>query len=168
MARYDARDAQVLVFTFKEGLLSAVAHDLKLTVKRFSIEVDGTKATGEFEPASLSVVTAMKDGQEAPSALPPFATGEIEKNAHADVLEVKRFPTVRFETTEVTPTAVAGKLTLHGVTKELRGVRKTDAGRDVAEFEFDQRDFGIKPYSAMLGTLKIKPKVVVRVSVPKP
>lgn len=26
----------------------------------------------------------------------------------------------------------------------------------------DQRDFGIKPFSAMLGTLKIKPTVVVR------
>jgi hypothetical protein len=34
----------------------------------------------------------------------------------------------------------------------------------VAEFRIDQRDFGIKPYSAMLGTLKIKPEVVVRVS----
>ncbi len=167
MARYDARDAEVLVFTFKEGLLSAVAHDLKLTVKRFSIEVDGVKATGEFEAGSLAVVTAMKDGGETPGALPAFAAGEIEKNAHGDVLDARRFPTIRFETTEVTPSTVAGRLTLHGVSKDLRGTRTTHDGKDVAEFEFDQRDFGIKPFSAMLGTLKIKPRIKVRVVVPK-
>ena len=30
-----------------------------------------------------------------------------------------------------------------------------------------QPDFGIKPYSALLGTLKIKPEVTVRCSVPR-
>jgi len=36
----------------------------------------------------------------------------------------------------------------------------------VAEVPIHQPDFGIKPYSAMLGALKVKPDLVVRCSVP--
>jgi hypothetical protein len=48
------------------------------------------------------------------------------------------------------------------VTHELRGKRTGTT----AEFSFDQRDFGLKPYSAMLGTLKVKPVVRVKVTLP--
>jgi hypothetical protein len=37
----------------------------------------------------------------------------------------------------------------------------------VAEIKLHQPDFGIKPFTAALGALKVKPDVVVRVSVPK-
>ena len=65
------------------------------------------------------------------------------------------------------PGAVEGELTLHGATRAVHGVRKDDAQSRVAEFRFDQRDFGIKPFSAMFGTLKIKPEVVVEVRIPR-
>ena len=62
MARHDASTAEVLVFTFKEGLLSPLAHDLKLRVTRFSLEVAETSdsVAAEFDPRSLVVLTAMK------------------------------------------------------------------------------------------------------------
>lgn len=164
MAHLDPSSAEVLVFTFKEGLLSAVAHDLKLRVTKFGLEVDGERVTGEFDPASLRVVNAMKDGQDNPGGLPGFALGEIEKNIVNDVLVPKRHPAIRFETTSITPAQVTGRLTLHGHTKDVTGVRKDAGEKKVAEFRIDQRDFGIKPFSAMLGTLKIKPEIVVRVS----
>jgi hypothetical protein len=37
----------------------------------------------------------------------------------------------------------------------------------VAEVKIHQPDFGIKPYTAALGALKVKPDVLVRVSVPR-
>ena len=37
----------------------------------------------------------------------------------------------------------------------------------VAELKLHQPDFGIKPYSAALGALKVKPDILVRVSVPR-
>ena len=158
-----------LVFTFKEGLLSPLAHDLKLRVTRFSLEVAETSdsVAAEFDPRSLVVLTAMKDGADSPSALPGFARGEIEKNIVNDVLEAKHHSAIRFETTKVTDTAVEGRLTLHGVTKSVTGTRRDEAKRWVAEFRLDQRDFGIKPYSAFLGTLRIRPEVMVRVSLPR-
>ena len=42
----------------------------------------------------------------------------------------------------------------------MRCGRKPDG---LLEARIDQRDFGIKPYSAMFGTLKVKPEVVVTV-----
>ena len=61
---------------------------------------------------------------------------------------------------QVSENEVVGKLTLHGQSQEIRGKRTGNS----AEFRIDQRAFGIKPYSAMLGALKVKPEVTVRVN----
>lgn len=162
MARLDPSAVEVHVFTFKEGLLSAVAHDLDLKVGRCTVDADGDTLRAEFDTSSLQVVSAMKDGA-ASEALSSSMKAEIEKNVVHDVLESRRHPTARFETKRVDAGQVEGALTLHGVTRPVRGARRSEGSWDVAEFRFDQRDFGIKPYSAMLGTLKIKPEVLVRV-----
>ena len=159
MARYDASSAEILVFTFKEGLLSAVAHDLKLRATRFTLEIDGDSARLELEAGSLKVVNAMKDGVDAPSLVRPSKFAEIEKNAAHEALGSKKYPTIRFVSTEVTATTLVGQLTLHGRTAEVRGARQGTT----AEFRLDQRRFGITPYSALLGALKVKPEVIVRV-----
>lgn len=166
MAKYDASNAEVTVFTYKEGLLSAVAHDLKIKVTRFSISADDDTARGEFDASSLVVVTAMKDGVENPGGLPPSGPDEVNKTIANDILKAARNPTIAFEG-KVSGAAIAGRLTLNGITKEIRGSAKEEAGKNVAEFRIDQREFGIKPYSAMLGAMKVKPEITVRVVLPK-
>jgi len=42
----DASTAECLVFTEKEGLLSGVAHDLKLRVERFRLRIDDDSVDG--------------------------------------------------------------------------------------------------------------------------
>jgi hypothetical protein len=37
----------------------------------------------------------------------------------------------------------------------------------VVELKLHQPDFGIKPFSAALGALRVKPDVMIRVSVPR-
>jgi polyisoprenoid-binding protein YceI len=86
--------------------------------------------------------------------------GEVEKNAAKDVLDVKRYPAITFVSTKVSDSELVGQLTLHGTTREVRGRRSGDT----AEFSLDQRDFGIKPFSAMLGSLKVKPVVTVKIT----
>lgn len=159
MARYDATNAKVFVFTFKDGLLSAMAHDLKLELTRFTIDLDETSARGEFDMSSIKVITPMKEGAEHPSLLPTALYGEIEKNARNDVLNAKKYPQVPFVSTVVNATEVIGQLTLAGTLRTVRGTRTGTT----AEFKLDVRDFGIKPFSAMLGALKVKPEVVVKV-----
>ena len=56
-----------------------------------------------------------------------------------------------------------GELTLHGVTKPLAARTRLVDGRQQLELTLHQPDYGITPYRAMLGTLKIKPDVTVRI-----
>lgn len=167
MPRFDATNAEVFVYSFKEGLLSPVAHDLKIKVERFEIEVAGDAVTATFDAASLKVVCVRKDGKDASSLLPAAAFSEIERNISKEVLKAARFPQVRFVSTAVTDTKVEGELTLCGVTATVSGRRVDDASHWGAQFDLNQTRFGIRPYSAMLGTLKVKPQVTVVVRLPR-
>jgi YceI-like protein len=168
MARFDASTAWCEVFTFREGALAAVGHDLKLRATRFEIEVGTTGVRARFDAGSLRVVAAMRAGREDPGALSEGDRREIERTCARQVLEVNRFPEIAFTSSEVKPDRVRGILSLHG--SHLPGdfaVNRVD-GRAVAEVELDVRPFGIRPYSAMLGALRVAPRVRVVVSTPWP
>ena len=61
MLRYDQNTAECFVYTYKEGVLSAVAHDLKLRVGAFWLTVDpqDSAVSASFDPNSIEVVCAM-------------------------------------------------------------------------------------------------------------
>lgn len=172
MIRFDESSADCRVLTFKEGLLSAVAHDLLLRVGAFSVEVDDARRSvvATFDPRSLRVVCAMQGGVEKPRALTDANRSEIESNIVRHVLEPDRHPVIRFESTAVDDTpggwAVEGSLSLHGTTRPIRVAVTRGADATVAEATVHQPDFGIRPYSALLGALRVRPDVVVRVVLP--
>ena len=164
-----ASGARLFVSTYKEGLLSAVAHDLKLQCERFRVEIadDESSITATFDPASLKVVTAMKDRRDNPSGLPHLLFHEVEKNIADDVLRPKKHPEIRFTSTKVTATGVDGTLTLCGQQRPVHVERSDDGAAYVGRVRLDQREFGIKPFSAMMGTLKIQPHVDVEIRLPR-
>lgn len=167
--RLDENSAECLVFTFKEGMLSAIAHDLKIKVGRFSVEAEGDPAapsrlSASFEVASLRVQCAMKDGAENHDSLSDGDKKKIEKTIADEVLNPAKFAQVRFESTKIEGDRIEGKLTLHGVERPLSLVARREGSLRVVEVSLDQTQFGIKPYSAMMGTLRIKPQVTVRLS----
>ncbi len=170
MPRVDAASAQCLVFTYKEGLLSAVAHDLKLQVTRFTVDIADSAVTAEFATDSLRVLHALRDGREDASALSDGDRRKIEKNIVEDVLSAARYPTIRFASTSVAKNAagfeVSGELTLHGQRRPLRAQVRREGSRLVTEVVLNQPEFGIKPYTAMLGALRIRPDVRIELSVP--
>ena len=171
MAKFDAHNAECQVFTFKEGALSALAHDLEIGVGRFTIDVTPELAIdATFDAGSLTVLHAIKDGR--PHDVGDGDRRKIEKNLREDVLDTRRYPEIRFRAAKATPAGdgfvLAGELTLHGKTRPLEIKTRAVAGKQVAEITLHQPDFGIKPFSAMLGTLKIKPDIKVRVSLAWP
>jgi hypothetical protein len=170
MPRFDASSADCFVYTYKEGLLSAVAHDLKLRVTRFSIDVDDDAVRADFAADSLRVLHAIRDGRDDPSALSPADRQKIENNIVEDVLLARRYPSIRFvgrALREVSQAVnVEGELSLHGKTNPIRLRVSTTAERWTAEVVLSQPDFGIKPYTAMLGTLRVRPDVRVAISLP--
>jgi polyisoprenoid-binding protein YceI len=172
MPRFTGADADCRVFTFKEGLLSAVAHDLEIRVQRFHVEWDDarTRVEGSWDPTSLRVLHALKDGAPSPSSLSDRDKQKIESNIADEVLETRRFPDVRFTSSAIEADGegwtVRGTLALHGATREITARVAREGDRWVSEVTLQQPDFGITPYRAMMGTLRVKPEVRVRIAVP--
>jgi polyisoprenoid-binding protein YceI len=160
--RCDATTAECLVFTFRQGLLAAVGHDLCLRVGRFTVEIgDDDAITAEFDATSLRPIGDVSTADAR----------KIERNAADDVLDARRFPAIAFRSTEVTRDGerarIAGTLALHGVTRPIAFDAVADAAGWRAEVRLDQRDFGIRPYVALLGALRVRADVVVRIVVPR-
>ncbi len=171
MPKFDQRNAECRVFTFKEGVLSALAHDLELDIGRFTIEIsDELAVDATFAAGSVTVLHAIKNGRPV-----PMSDGDkrkIERNIVDDVLDTRRYPEIRFRAAKATPAGdgfvLAGELSLHGKTRPLEIKTQLANGRQVAEVTLQQPDFGIKPYSAMLGALKIRAAVKVRLALAWP
>jgi len=90
----------------------------------------------------------------------------------ADFFEVREYPTARFESTKIAPgkggsTQVTGKLTLHGVTKEIAfpvSTQITPKGLTlVSQFTIDRSQFGMT-----YGAGKVDDKVTLNVVVGEP
>jgi hypothetical protein len=169
----DSDSAECLIFTFKEGLFSAVAHDLKLRVDEFEVAIDEpTRSVAAiFNADSLRVIAAMRDGNEDPAALSEENRHQIELNIRLDVLESRQFPDIVFVSESVDEKdkgyIVRGELALHGVTQRITFpvTRRSDAL--LAEVHVYQPDYGIVPYSAMMGAIRVRPTVNVRLTVPQ-
>jgi hypothetical protein len=173
MNTLDASTATCQVFTYKEGLLSAVAHDLKIEVRRFTMEVDPVARTicATFDATSLTVVCAMKDGVERPDALSPKDRRDIEENIAKDVLVTKKFRDITFRASQVEQTGagfrVRGELRIRDKAGPVTFMVRPTGDNMEAQVRLHQPDFGIKPFAAMLGALKIKPDIEVRLAVPR-
>lgn len=170
--RYDASNAECLVFTYKEGLLSRVGHDLKFTVRTFEVDFDPTSGSlvATFDPRTVDCVTAMKKGRENRKGLSAKDMRQIQENMERDVLRPSRYPTIRFESSDVVPEGggyrVRGTLELVGRSRPVSALARPVGGSLVAEVRLHQPDFGIEPFSALMGTLRIQPTVLVRLTIP--
>lgn len=158
-------DAEIIVLTFKEGLLSRVAHDLKLRAERVTVVATGGTVEVTVDARSLRVVCAMADGRESHGTLSAADMRKIEHNLVEDVLAAARYPTITFRSDPLRPGVVSGALTLHGVTRRVTAPAHRAADLWTARFDLHQPDFGIRPYSAMMGALRVRPDVQVHVAV---
>lgn len=156
---------RVLVFTYKEGLLSRLAHDLQIECHRFEIERHGTEVTGRFALGSLRVDGAVQHGRVAPGVLSDGDRRKIEQTMADDVLESRRFAEATLRATLVPATrTLEGSLTLHGRTASLPPVVVQRRGAQwVAEVTLQPSRWGIAPYRALAGALKLQDRVMVRV-----
>src|SRR3989337_238748 len=126
MPQYTEKNGSVLVFTFKDGLLSKVAHDLKVMVTRFNVTVDPSPLSikAELDPRSLRVHSAMQDGEENPKALSDSDKEKIASQIQKEVLETDQHGTITFTSRSVERRAdggynITGDLGLHGTSRSI-------------------------------------------------
>ncbi len=167
-----ANNASIHIYTYKAGLLAAVGHDVLLRVADFSLQADPAELSisGTIDPLSIEVVNATNDDVENPGALSESDRETILKYVQKNILNVSRYPEISFESTDVYDEdgewEVEGDLTLHGTTRSITLTAQVEDDALVGEISLNQPAYGIKPFSAMMGTLKIKPDVRIVIRVP--
>lgn len=174
MPKFTAAEAECLIFTLKDGLLSKIAHDLKIRVTQFELEVseEPLSVKASFETNSLQVVAAMQDGEENSGTLSAGDKEKIAKQIGSEVLHSDQHPRATFQSSSISAGVegghqLQGELILHGVTKEISVEARAVEGKLVAELSLHQPDYGIKPFKAMMGTLKVKPDIRIRLTIPQ-
>lgn len=159
----------VRVLTFKEGLLSRVAHDLSLRLERHRVATDGSRLEADLYPESLVVEGAIRGGQLDPALLSEADKRDIGVNIREKVLHTSTHPAIELRA-DVFRTdgriELGGPLRMLGRPVEIRfEVRELD-GKWSGEVELVPSHWGIQPFKALLGAIKVQDRVVVRFDFP--
>jgi polyisoprenoid-binding protein YceI len=161
---------RIILRTFRDGLAAQAGHDLTIEATRWS----GVLAVKEdLSPAGLDVTIDMgalvvRDGTGGVKALTDRDRREIAVTARK-VLASDRHPEAVFAAAGFEPNAggggeISGTLTIRGQERPLRvQVSQTGADRYHAEAHVIQSEYGIKPYTAFLGALRVRDAVDVAV-----
>lgn len=172
-----AGESSFWVFVPKAGLLSGFAHDHEIGVKSFTgkIVVPESGASGgslELDVDATSLAVLDKKPSEDDKK-------KIANSMHTEVLESAKHPKITFKSVSVNdlkPTGgdaynftLNGDLTLHGVTKRIAVPVSLTINaqelRAIGKYTLRQTDFGIKPYSAAGGTIKVKNEITVNFNI---
>ncbi|GII00144.1 YceI family protein [Planobispora takensis] len=158
----------LILRTSRQGLAAQAGHDLTIEVTRWSGE-----AVVAEDPAASSVTVTADTGSlrvvAGSGGVKPLTEREKQEIAATArrLLGSDRRPEARFTSAEVSPggdggATVTGTLALLGRERPLRlEVAHLGGGRYRATGRVVQSEYGIKPYSAFFGALKLADAVEV-------
>jgi polyisoprenoid-binding protein YceI len=167
--RFAPSQSTFTVQAFASGLLAVLGHSPTFAVGEFS----GSVRFDPADPRSLAVaLTVRAESLDLLDRVKPADRDDILGRARFDVLETDRFPEVAFRTSQAAAepagdgrfqAVLGGTLSLHGVERPLR----IDAQMTVAPESLRLRGhlplrmspFGIKPVTALRGTIRLKDEV---------
>jgi polyisoprenoid-binding protein YceI len=157
---------RILLRTFRDGLAAQAGHDLTIEATRWSGEL---VVNDDLSPASLEVridlgALVVREGTGGVKPLTDRDRREMAVTARK-VLGTDQHPEAVFAADSFRPAAdgggeISGTFTLRGQSRPLRlQVKQTGTDRYHAETQVVQSDYGIKPYTAFLGALRVRDAV---------
>jgi polyisoprenoid-binding protein YceI len=167
--RLSASDGELLVHTDVAGRASKMGHRLTIAVQRWHATVQW--ADGAPASAHLRVDVDSLDVLRGEGGLTPLSGPEkilVRTNA-LRLLGAGRFPEILFDADGIAHSndgyRLSGTLQIHGKARphviDLRTEDLGDAWRLSTESVVRQSDFGVKPYSLLMGSLKVADDVTV-------
>lgn len=168
-------EGRLLVKVFREGVAAMVGHDLVFEARSWHakvvVEPDPGSSTLEasVDVASLSIVDAI--GGAKPLSRSDHA--DIKKNIEEKILSTRSFPSITFQSTGVswdgdTKATVSGDLSVIGAIRPVDIALQLSGGQARASFTVVQSRWGIKPFKALMGALKVRDAVEVTLELPLP
>lgn len=163
-------EGRVEVYTFKEGLLGRAAHDLRLTVQDFSIDGSPDQLEARFDIRGFRVDGAMRDGRLDERVLGDKDKREILDNIRNKILHADR--PLRFRgkagLRDDGGYRVSGELEMAGQSRPVELALDRSGDRLRGEIELTPSRWGVKPFKALMGAIKLQDRVRVRFDLPAP
>jgi polyisoprenoid-binding protein YceI len=158
----------LLVRTARSGLGRRAGHDLTLVVTRWSAQVTADPAEPANSGVSVEIEAGsfeVREGTGGVLALTGSDRDEIVKIIRGRVLQTSAHPLITFRSTRVEGTleafTVEGDLTIMGRTRPVTVRGKVSGDRLTGGATVVQSQWGIKPYSALFGQLRVADPVEV-------
>ena len=161
----DFAASKITVHVEKTGLFSAFAHNHVIAAPLASGAIDVQKQTIQltFRAADMKVLDPDASASDRST---------VETNMKGDeVLDVARFPEIKFVSTSVDAPAtgagvpahyqVHGNLTLHGVTRPIEMSVVFSGGHYTGKVTLKQTDFGITPIKIGGGAIRVKDPIEI-------
>jgi polyisoprenoid-binding protein YceI len=165
----DAADGQLLVHTGVTGRAAKLGHRLTIAMDTWLATVRwraGEPVEAELKVDVDSLQVLRGEGGVKQLSGPEKA---LARSNALKVLDVDRFPQIHFQASDIDKVddcyRLTGMLEIHGVANEceigLRVADHGDAWRLSCEAIVRQSDFGITPYSMLMGSMKVVDTVTV-------
>lgn len=155
------------VFTFKEGMFSAVAHDLRICLEPFEVSMDGQAVRADIDLNGLAVEGPVENGVLQADRYDAGKRAEVAKAMHGDVLRTREHSKASYTGT-ATPSeagySVSGELELAGRRAPLAFEVQRDGDTYRASFELQPSTWGIAQYKALLGAIRLKDVIRVELA----
>lgn len=173
MPELGPENASLTIKTGRAGLAARAGHDLVIEAERWSASVELDSEQPDRSSLSVTVdATALRvrDGTGGVKPLTDKDREEIQRNIANKVLQTGSHPEITFKSTAIHGQGghmlrIEGQLTIAGVTKPSQiSVQVEPAGAETllkASATVTQSDFGIKPYTGLMGALKVADDVEV-------
>ncbi|MGB8020611.1 MAG: YceI family protein [Candidatus Nanopelagicales bacterium] len=155
------------------GSAAKMGHALTIAVEDWTavVEVDGDDVTAITASAGLSSIHVLS-GKGGVKPITDSDRAKIRGNA-LGTLHADKHPTATFAASQVTRSGgqltVVGDLTIAGtarrVSLDVQLSEQPDGVQATCGFVVKQTDFGIKPFSTMMGQLKVADDVRVELAV---
>jgi polyisoprenoid-binding protein YceI len=160
-------NASLQVKTYREGIASKVGHDLVIDVTSWegTLVLNGATSSVSLDADSSSL--EVRDGFNGAKPLSDKDRGEIRKNIDKKILQKQP---IRFRSNSVERGAgglsVQGDLSIGETTRPVQFELAIDGDRIRGIVPLVQREFGIKPYSALMGALKVRDDIEIVIDAP--
>jgi polyisoprenoid-binding protein YceI len=159
-------DGELLVHTRRQGAVAKAGHDLEMVVTAWT----ATLEVGEAPSLTLSADSSSLRVREGRGGMKALDEGDKENIRQTIDDEVLKRTAIEFRSSAVEGTAdgdhlrVYGELELMGRSRPLEfDLEVGDGNRLTGRAALKQTDFGMKPYTALFGALKVSDEVVITV-----
>ncbi len=152
----DTARSKITIHVGKAGLFSAAGHEHEVSAPIAEGAIDDSDPGRVWFRVTASTMTVLPEADQA----------AVQGTMQAKVLESDKYPEIKFESTSIRKVGdgvwlVTGKLTLHGATNSITTeVHYTNAAY-IGEARIKQTQFGIEPYRAAGGAVKVKDELKI-------